>query len=558
MSYVSGTPTVLHHPIFTNSIQRVVSNQNSTGSEAKPLKKVFLSNRTITCNDGSQAGFYLRKSSNTKTWIIFLEGGWYCHDVITCRNRWLKQRHYMTSSNWPETRDVGGILSSNIKENPHWWDANHVFVPYCSSDSWSGTRKSDKQGIQFSFMGSLIVQQVIKDLVPLGLENSTDLLFAGSSAGGTGVMINLDSVHELLHDKLHLKQILVKGITDSGWFLDRTPYVPTLKLAVEAIRQGIEFWAGKVPRRCKESYKDEPWRCYFGYRLYPTLKTPLFVFQWLFDEAQMDVDNVGTPVTKQQWDYVHKMGDALRHSLKSVSAVFAPSCISHSVLTKKDWQEVKIDDISVADALNCWVSKTNRKRYAMFNQKFFNSIKQCFHRIKRRKNQKKMKQQLRKQQALQKSEHGERSNGSPKHGQKQNDKSGKKRRRKEKKQKERKRKQSHHSRSKEGPKNRTKNSIVTNSISNNRTRNTVPKGQKGTRDKHCAHRRLEKCSWPQCNRSCPKLQNPLTGEEMDFIELLKSFGLDMGSVASALGIDIRTLNNMDQRDLHNLLTQHTG
>lgn len=45
---------------------------------------------------------------------------------------------------------------------------------------------------------------------------------------------------------------------------------------------------------------------------------------------------------------------------------------------------------------------------------------------------------------------------------------------------------------------------------------------------------------------------------MDFIELLKSFGLDMGSVASALGIDVRTLNNMDHAELINLLTQQAN
>lgn len=45
---------------------------------------------------------------------------------------------------------------------------------------------------------------------------------------------------------------------------------------------------------------------------------------------------------------------------------------------------------------------------------------------------------------------------------------------------------------------------------------------------------------------------------MDFIELLKSFGLDMKSVANALGIDMETLNNMDQGELLNLLTQQAN
>lgn len=83
----------------------------------------------------------------------------------------------MTSSQWPETRDgmflthmllfsivinsdvsVGGILSPLPDENPFWWNANHVFVPYCTSDSWSGTRMT-REGM-FSFMGARVVQQV--------------------------------------------------------------------------------------------------------------------------------------------------------------------------------------------------------------------------------------------------------------------------------------------------------------------------------------------------------------------------------------------------------------
>lgn len=35
-------------------------------------------------------------------------------------------------------------------------------------------------------------------------------------------------------------------------------------------------------------------------------------------------------------------------------AVFAPSCISHSVLTKKDWENIKIDEVSLPMAIRCW------------------------------------------------------------------------------------------------------------------------------------------------------------------------------------------------------------
>lgn len=74
----------------------------------------------------------------------------------------------------------------------------------------------------------------------------------------------------------------------------------------------------------------------------------------------------------------------------------------------------------------------------------------------------------------------------------------------------------------------------------------------------CYHWLVDECSWPQCNRACPRLHDPFTGEELDFIELLKSFGLDMASVASALGIDMVTLNDMDHDTLLQMLTQQTN
>ena len=76
--------------------------------------------------------------------------------------------------------------------------------------------------------------------------------------------------------------------------------------------------------------------------------------------------------------------------------------------------------------------------------------------------------------------------------------------------------------------------------------------------KKCALRLLERCSWPQCNHSCPSLTNPLTGEEMKFLELLTSFGLDMDAVAQALGVDMQTLNNMDHKELIKLFTESTS
>lgn len=57
---------------------------------------------------------------------------------------------------------------------------------------------------------------------------------------------------------------------------------------------------------------------------------PLYVIQYLFDEAQILVDNVfehaqvrndnsASLITKQQWDYLHKLGQEVRDTLENVS-----------------------------------------------------------------------------------------------------------------------------------------------------------------------------------------------------------------------------------------------
>ncbi|XP_054159747.1 palmitoleoyl-protein carboxylesterase NOTUM-like [Oppia nitens] len=340
----------------------------SDGQYYRPyyLTRVMLSNSSVTCNDGTVAGYYIRQNYASRRWIVFLEGGWYCFSAVTCHQRWLKMRGLMTSAHWPEAKSVGGILSSSRDENPHYWNASHVYIPYCSSDIWSGDSPAKAPG-DLSFLGSRIVEQVIRELLPRGLSDASLLLLAGSSAGAAGVMINLDRVTHLLTNEGSKAQ--VRGIADSGWILDNEPFNNNLhnnnhnkKPCIDAIncapmdgiKTAFKMWSSRVPSACAIHYPLEPWRCIFGYRLYPTLKTPLFIFQWLYDEAQMHIDGLSLSHSQQQFKYIHSLGRQLRSTLENVSAVFAPSCVSHCVLTKPDWRSISINGVKLTDAIRCW------------------------------------------------------------------------------------------------------------------------------------------------------------------------------------------------------------
>uniref|UniRef100_A0A8C4SNC3 Notum, palmitoleoyl-protein carboxylesterase a n=1 Tax=Erpetoichthys calabaricus TaxID=27687 RepID=A0A8C4SNC3_ERPCA len=294
------------------------------------MKLHFLENTSVTCNDGTPAGYYMKESKGSKRWLIFLEGGWYCFSKENCDSRYDTMKRLMSSAEWSHTKTGTGILSPQPEENPHWWNAN---------------------------------MEVVKELLMKGLDNAKVVLLAGSSAGGTGVLLNVDRVAEQLDEMGH-HGIQVRGLSDSGWFLDnkqyrRTDCIDTISCApTEAIKKGIKYWNGVVPERCKQLFKDgEEWNCFFGYKIYSTLKSPVFVVQWLFDEAQLTVDNIhltGQPVQEGQWIYIQNLGRELRNTLKDVPAMFAPACLSHEVITRSYWMDIQVKGTSLPRALHCW------------------------------------------------------------------------------------------------------------------------------------------------------------------------------------------------------------
>ncbi|KAM4632060.1 palmitoleoyl-protein carboxylesterase notum2-like isoform 2-T2 [Discoglossus pictus] len=328
---------------------------------SEDMKLHLLRNTEVTCNDGTPAGYYLREVKGSKKWLIFLEGGWCCYSAETCDVRYHHVKRLMSSSEWTPTRKGSGILSPKQEENPHWWTINSVFVPYCSSDVWSGN--SSRPQHDFTFMGSLIIQEVIRDLAPKGLKHAKVVTLAGSSAGGTGVLINIDRVAPLV-EELTTEAVQVRGLVDSGWFLDpkHTKQSDCLDNAMcaptDAIKKGLKLWSGILPERCRRQNKrEEEWKCFYGPKIHTTLKSPVFVVQWLYDEEQLRMENIPTEfqsMTARHWNNIQSVGREVKRSLHDVQAVFAPACLSHTLITKSNWLDYQVKSVSLSRALHCW------------------------------------------------------------------------------------------------------------------------------------------------------------------------------------------------------------
>ncbi|XP_076076748.1 palmitoleoyl-protein carboxylesterase notum1-like [Mytilus galloprovincialis] len=513
--------------------------------EVPKFRRYFLKNKTVTCNDGSPAGYYLRKSYGSKKWIVFLEGGWYCFDDLSCRLRWQNTgwRSYMSSNSWPHLRRVNGLLSSDPKENSYYFNANMVYIPYCSSDSWTGTVVHEDG---YSFLGSYIIEEVIKELVPRGLKKAQRLILAGSSAGGTGVLMNLDRVADLMSELA--PGVEVRGLADSGWFVD----IPQFRRGecsdsfscspVDSIQRGVKLWKGNVPEACRKEYpEDEQWKCYFGYKMYPTLKTPVFIVQYLFDEAQISVMNLldishlsmnsknqyAGIMSKEQWQYLHNLGEEVKKSLHNVSAVFAPACLSHVSLTKRDWQSVSVNGVTLAQSIYCWENNFEKDK-CLITTSSSPSIPQTDPLLKDGPSVTKKPKRVRRRKK-------------------------KKKKRKKKKKKKNKNKNKNKKRNRLDKEKRRRRRV--------RKRNRRKKGKKRSRAQrsaknvgHCNHHVIESCPLPQwCNSFCPAFRNQFTGEVIDFFKLFADSDIDRNSIAEILGKKLSAEENSNPEEISKLL-----
>ncbi len=84
-------------------------------------------------------------------------------------------------------------------------------------------------------------------------------------------MLNLEPVQRLL--ARYNAKVKLRGITDSGWFLDQPPFVldSDIVTPVQAVKQGLPLWRSQIPHTCRMMYTQEQWKCFIGYRIYPTL-----------------------------------------------------------------------------------------------------------------------------------------------------------------------------------------------------------------------------------------------------------------------------------------------
>ncbi|EDO38898.1 predicted protein [Nematostella vectensis] len=161
--------------------------------------------RNALCLDGSPAVFYLSRNPYSKDWVIQLQAGGSCGDHKTCHER---AKGSFGSSKDYELYMTGSFLSSdNPNENPTFASWNKVLVPYCSGDVFVGRKTKETHPYGLQMLGHFIVKAVVQQLMDDYKINTTGtvILFGGASAGGLGMLANVDFVQQMvLPAKVHL------------------------------------------------------------------------------------------------------------------------------------------------------------------------------------------------------------------------------------------------------------------------------------------------------------------------------------------------------------------
>ena len=323
----------------------------------------FFSNRKIEneealCCDGTKALYYIEKVPQAEGWIIFLEGGGGCSTVDECNTRYNNNdtRILMTSNDYPDELDGKDLLSNDSSLNPLFHNYTRVMIPYCSQDAFlanssvpEGVELGDPDNISFVFRGRVILQSVIKELLQdHGLGTSKRVVFAGSSAGGVGVVNNLEWIRSRLNTTGQAPELSL--IIDSSWFIPFRGY-HKINFSLEI----VQFYDIDYPA-CMDHSLGFPCctslACLLTNDEYSQPLPPTFLITSLYDIFTLEnsltetvalLDFSGESEISDQ-DFLRifnaygtlmnsSVYETFRHDITPKVSVFAPSCTQHVFLT---------------------------------------------------------------------------------------------------------------------------------------------------------------------------------------------------------------------------------
>lgn len=329
------------------------------------------------CLDGSPPGIYLRNGSgigNSK-WIIFFEGGAWCHDGDTCYKR--SSTELGSSKCFSRFLRLEGLLSNQARYNPDFYNWTSAFIRYCDGGSFTGDRAKpltvNKKRLHFR--GRRILDSVLHELIRRGIDQASEIILSGRSAGALTAIIHADYIGTRLR---RVTNASFHVLSDAGFFVDVTslngdPIIRSIFRQMYSLHNSSK----QLNRACTRAQKrDQKWRCFFPQYSIPFVTSKIFLLNPLYDLWQIAyLSNVScvfnlTSCNSTELSHIMNFREETLHGLRSVlksnsSGVFADACFVHSQCGMNGlWTKITVDNVTMNQAFAEWYrgNKLNRFR----------------------------------------------------------------------------------------------------------------------------------------------------------------------------------------------------
>ncbi|MEL6557102.1 MAG: pectin acetylesterase-family hydrolase [Bacteroidota bacterium] len=192
----------------------------------------WIDNEKIISRDGTAGGYAVNFNTSSSKLLIYLPGGRACFDAFSCG---ANDPNYSAEKFFSRNDGSRALFNRSVRSDNQanlFKDWHQVFVAYSSGDVYTG----DNQGVDVenggdqnqTFNGfenfSVAINEVADFLKQNGIE-ITDVVLAGSSAGGYGVLGNFDQMVSIISDRFNDVQFTL--INDAGYLIIDEAVVPS-------------------------------------------------------------------------------------------------------------------------------------------------------------------------------------------------------------------------------------------------------------------------------------------------------------------------------------------
>ncbi|KAK3736260.1 hypothetical protein QZH41_008086 [Actinostola sp. cb2023] len=324
------------------------------------------------CLDGSTPGFFYRKGVGVgvKNWIIYLQGGAWCHSKMDCYNR--SKSNLGSSIRYKNLINVEGLLSRDYNTNPNFYNWHVVYMPYCDGASYTGNRTNPVvvKGRMIYFRGKRILSALLDDLLSIGMNQAEKVVFSGTSAGGLAVLLHADYVRQrIVKENVFPSNVQVHSLADAGMFLN----VANLKKENafgKMMRNVYKLHESSktINRKCASHQgKANAWKCFFPYYFGEYIDSPVFIINPLYDSWQLG-NVIGIHCAKNLRKCTKREMKAIidfrEYTLKALEplmdnpkiGLFADGCFDHGqIIFGPKWNEIRVRNRSMSEttSVNC-------------------------------------------------------------------------------------------------------------------------------------------------------------------------------------------------------------